>query len=60
MDENGVWRTEEQHMGRIAEEYFQRIFSTSYSTNVDEVITAMDRVVLEEMNQELLRPFNRE
>ena len=60
MDENGVWRTEEQHMGRIAEEYFQRIFSTSYSTNVDEVITAMDRVVSEEMNQKLLRPFSRE
>ena len=60
MDENGVWRTEKQHMGRIADEYFQRIFSASYSTNVDEVITAMDRVVSEEMNQELLRPFNRE
>lgn len=60
MDENGVWRTEEQQIGGIAEEYFQRFFSTSYPTNADEVLTAMDRVVSEKMNQELLRPFSGE
>ena len=60
MDETGVWRTGEQQIGRITEEYFQKIFSTSCPTNVDEVLTAVDRVVSEEMNQELLRPFSGE
>ena len=50
MDETGVWRTGEQQIGRIAEEYFQKIFSTSCPTNVDEVLTAVNSVVSEEMN----------
>ena len=58
MDENGVWRIEEQQIGEIAKEYFQRNFSMSYLTNVDEVLSTVDRVVLEEMNQELLRLFS--
>ena len=58
MDENGVWRIEEQQIGEIVKEYFQRNFSMSYLTNVDEVLSTVDRVVLEEMNQELLRLFN--
>ena len=59
MDENGVWRIEEQQIGEIAKEYFQRNFSMSYLTNIDEVLSTVDRVVLEEMNQELLRLFSR-
>ena len=58
MDENGVWRIEEQQIGEIAKEYFQRNFSLSYLTNVDEVLSMVDRVVLEEINQELLRLFS--
>ena len=58
MDENGVWRIEEQQIGEIAKEYFQRNFSMSYLTNVDEVLSTVDRVVLEEMNQVLLRLFS--
>ena len=58
MDENGVWRIEEQQIGEIAKEYFQRNFSMSYLTNIDEVLSTVDRVVLEEMNQELLRLFS--
>ena len=59
MDENGVWRIEEQQIGEIAKEYFQRNFSMSYLTNIDEVLSTVDRVALEEMNQELLRLFSR-
>lgn len=59
MDENGVWRIEEQQIGEIAKEYFQRNFSMSYLTNIDEVLSTVDRVVLEEMIQELLRLFSR-
>ena len=57
MDESGVWRTEKQHIGGIAEKYFKRIFTTSRLTNVDEVLDSVDIVVMEGMNRDLQRPF---
>ena len=41
----------------IAEEYFNNIFATSNPRNMEEVLNAVDKVVTEEMNQALLRPF---
>lgn len=40
----------------IAMEYFN-IFATSNPRNMEEVLNAVDRVVTEETNQALLRPF---
>ena len=57
MDREGVWRTGEQNVGEIAEEYFKNIFATSNPSNVDRVLDMVDGVVTEEMNQSLLRPF---
>ena len=57
MDRNGIWRTDKQSVGLIAAEYFNNIFATSNPRNMREVLNAMDRVVTEEMNQALLRPF---
>lgn len=33
-DDNGLWITEEPNIGKVAEDYFQRILSTSYSSNM--------------------------
>ena len=41
----------------IAAKYFNNIFATSNPKNMEEVLNAVDRVVMEEMNQALLRPF---
>ena len=57
MDENWSWRSNKQQINGIAESYFQGIFSTSHLTNVEEVLTSAASVVMEEMNQELSRPF---
>lgn len=56
-NDNGVWITEEQNIGRVAKDYFQRNFSTSHPSNMDEVLEAVDKVVTDGMNMELLQPF---
>ena len=38
MDGDGFWRTDEQMVGAIAEDYFKTIFATSHPNNVDEVL----------------------
>ncbi|KAL0010592.1 hypothetical protein SO802_005700 [Lithocarpus litseifolius] len=57
MDKNGFWRTDEQSIGLIAAKYFNNIFATSNPRNMEEVLNVVDRVVTEEMNQSLLKPF---
>ena len=57
MDKEGVWRTGEQNVGEIAEEYFKNIFAMSNPSNVDRVLDMVDEVVTKEMNQSLLKPF---
>lgn len=57
MNENGSWRSDKQQISGISERYFQGIFSTSQPTNVEEVLTSVDSVVTEEMNQELNRTY---
>ena len=57
MDKEGVWRTGEQNVGEIAEEYFKNIFAMSNPSNVDRALDMVDGVVTKEMNQSLLRPF---
>ena len=57
MDRNGIWRTNEQSIGFITVEYFNKIFATSNLRNMEEVLNAVDRVVTKEMKQSLLKPF---
>ena len=57
MDRNRIWRTDEQSVGLIAAKYFNNIFATSNPRNMGEVLNVVDKVVTEEMNQALLRPF---
>ena len=40
--------------------YFQNIFTTSGPTRIEETLVAVDRVVSEEINQQLLLPFTPE
>ena len=57
MDRNGIWRTNEQSIGFITVDYFNNIFATSNLRNMEEVLNVVDRVVTEETNQSLLKPF---
>lgn len=50
MDDNRLWITEEPNSRRVAEDYFQRIFSTSHSSNMDEILEVVDKVVTDGMN----------
>ena len=53
----GFGGSKSSRLVRLRRNTFKGIF-LSYLTNVDEVLSTVDRVVLEEMNQELLRLFS--
>ena len=51
MDEDHIWRTDEQGVGVIEKEYFFiKKIATSNPSNVDEVLNVVDGVVTKEMN----------
>ncbi|GMY17800.1 hypothetical protein FCV25MIE_13039, partial [Fagus crenata] len=57
MDSNGIWWENEAHMGNVAIDYFNDIFSANPSMEMDDTIHVVDCVVNEDMNQQLLSPF---
>jgi hypothetical protein len=59
-NEANVWCDSEQQMEDIAVTYFQNIFTTSGPTRIEETLAAVDRVVSEEINHQLLLPFTPE
>ena len=52
-----MWCTDKDRIAGIVDGYFKNFFSTSHLNRVDEVLNSVDKVILEEMNQSLLRPF---
>ena len=48
-DRFGVWQTEEDQIGNIAEEYYKQLYTSTNSMDVEEVIEAVDQRVTEEM-----------
>lgn len=59
-DESGLWVEDEDRTGRMVEEYFLNIFSTSNPTGFDEVLAGMTPTVTAEMNSELDKNFTGE
>jgi actin-related protein len=59
-DSNNVWQMDSGIMEAIAVEYFQKLFSTSSLTAINEVTQLVDTVVTPEMNSTLLTPFSME
>lgn len=57
MDENGRWCTSDNEIARVAESYFQNLFSSANLSNMEFVLEAVDRVVTPNMNNTLLQPY---
>ena len=56
-DREGEWHTDEDKIATIAEEYYKQLFTSSNSLDMGEVIGSVDRVVTEDMAQDLIRPY---
>ena len=59
-DEANVWWDTEQQVEDIAMKYFQNIFTTSSPTRIEETVAAVNHVVSDEINQQLLLPYTSE
>ena len=60
MDNMGRWCTSEPDIERVAESFFQNLFTSSNPTNMEEVLDSVDRVVTLDMNHTLLQQFTPE
>ena len=59
-DGGGQWHETEEGIARVAEDYFQELFTTSNPTIIELVVENVDRVVTPLMNQQLLQPYTAE
>ncbi|CAA7016991.1 unnamed protein product [Microthlaspi erraticum] len=55
-DEAGIVHTKDGAIAKVAEEYFQQMFTASETLDIDDVIPVMDQRVTAAMNECLLRP----
>ena len=60
LDGGGQWHENEEGIARVAEEYFQELFTTSNPSIIEPVVERVDRVVTPLMNQQLLQPYTAE
>ena len=57
LDDNGQWCTSETDTDRVAEAYFQNLFTTTNPTNLESLLDLVDRLVTPDMNHTLLQPY---
>ena len=55
-----VWCTAENQIEEVAVAYYQEIFATSQPTRIEETLSAVEKVVSEETNHQLLQPYTME
>ena len=55
-DEFGEWIEEENQIGDLLVRYYSNLFTSSNPTQLDPVLIGVEPRVLEEMNEQLLRP----
>ena len=58
-DPNGVWCVGDENVAGVLENYYSKLFTTSTPSNFNEVTQHIGQVVIEEMNRDLIRDFNR-
>ena len=56
-DRDGVWQETDGGIALVAENYFQQLFTSAIPSEMDQVLSLVDRVVTLEMNQSLLQPY---
>ena len=59
-DENGVWQTDMGKVIAIAEGYYVDLYKAQNHTNMEKVLDAVDKVVIDEMVQSLTQPYLKE
>lgn len=59
-DSDGIWREDQEEVEDIILKYFKEIYSTTYPVDFGVSLSAVDRRVLEAMNEDLLREFREE
>ena len=57
LDETVRWCTYEPNIDRVAESYFQNLFTLSNPTNLEVVLNSVDTVVTLDMNHMLFQPY---
>ena len=55
MDDASRWCTSKPNIDKVAESYFQNLFTSSNPTNLEEVLDSVDMVVTRNMNHMLLQ-----
>ena len=56
-DEKGQWCTHPSRVVDIVIKFYQKLFTSSETVNLDEILEQIPIVVTEEMNSELLKEF---
>ena len=56
-DSEEEWYTDEEKIATIAEEYYKQLFTSSNSLDMKEMIDSVDKVVTENMAQDLIRLY---
>ena len=59
-DEAGVWVEEEEVLGKVVEDYFQDMFTSSNSSQFDEILVGLQPVITVEMSAFLSRDYQAE
>lgn len=58
-NEHGRWVTKEEDIRAVAKAYFEDIFKSSNFSHISHVLEAVHRRVTDDMNERLIRPFDR-
>ena len=53
-NKDGTWRTSEDHIAQIAEQYFQELFSLAHPMGMESVLDSMNSIITPDMNSSLL------
>lgn len=57
LDEHEQWCTLDVDIAKLAENYFQNLFTTSNQTSLESILDSVDKVVHPDMNCTLLQPY---
>ena len=56
-DKDGVWQETDGGIALATKNYFQELFTSASPSEMDTILSSVDRVVTSEMNQRLLQPY---
>ena len=58
MDENSNWLEGDEHVERMMLQYYERLFTSSYPLEFEEILDVVQHKVTLRMNQVLVREFS--